>query len=136
MLPPHDAFALVDADAAELLGPAQELRERGKGRLVTYSPKVFIPLTKLCRDVCHYCTFAAPPRRGEHCGVPDNAASNGVTRRLGYEPDGVEIDERRGKSARLLRYRLSRERWEQQERQAVEVEGVEPCLPLLGASAT
>src|SRR5205823_6643648 len=33
--------------------------------IVTYSPKVFIPLTKLCRDVCHYCTFAAPPRRGE-----------------------------------------------------------------------
>ncbi len=34
-------------------------------RLVTYSPKVFVPLTKLCRDVCHYCTFARPPRRGE-----------------------------------------------------------------------
>jgi FO synthase len=34
-------------------------------KLVTYSPKVFIPLTKLCRDVCHYCTFAHPPRRGE-----------------------------------------------------------------------
>jgi FO synthase len=33
--------------------------------LVTYSPKVFIPLTKLCRDVCHYCTFAQPPRKGE-----------------------------------------------------------------------
>jgi len=32
---------------------------------VTYSPKVFIPLTMLCRDVCHYCTFARPPRRGE-----------------------------------------------------------------------
>src|SRR4051812_47453890 len=32
--------------------------------LVTYSPKVFIPLTKLCRDVCHYCTFAKPPLRG------------------------------------------------------------------------
>src|SRR5712691_11625168 len=32
---------------------------------MTYSPKVFIPLTKLCRDVCHYCTFARPPRRGE-----------------------------------------------------------------------
>ena len=45
--------------------PARELRERGKGTLVTYSPKVFIPLTKLCRDVCHYCTFAAPPKRGE-----------------------------------------------------------------------
>ena len=34
-------------------------------RIVTYSPKVFIPLTKLCRDVCHYCTFARPPRTGE-----------------------------------------------------------------------
>jgi FO synthase len=33
-------------------------------RLVTYSRKVFIPLTKLCRDVCHYCTFAQPPKRG------------------------------------------------------------------------
>ncbi|MEX2612371.1 MAG: 7,8-didemethyl-8-hydroxy-5-deazariboflavin synthase CofG, partial [Gaiellaceae bacterium] len=35
------------------------------GPLVTYSPKVFIPLTTLCRDVCGYCTFARPPRRGE-----------------------------------------------------------------------
>jgi FO synthase len=36
-----------------------------RSAVVTYSPKVFIPLTKLCRDVCHYCTFARPPRRGE-----------------------------------------------------------------------
>ncbi len=61
----EDAHALVALPADELLGPAQRLREEGKGPLVTYSPKVFIPLTKLCRDVCHYCTFAAPPRRGE-----------------------------------------------------------------------
>jgi FO synthase len=60
-----DALALVELDATALLGPAQELRARGKGTLVTFSPKVFIPLTKLCRDVCHYCTFAQPPRRGE-----------------------------------------------------------------------
>ncbi len=38
---------------------------RRAAALVTYSPKVFVPLTKLCRDVCHYCTFAHPPRRGE-----------------------------------------------------------------------
>ncbi len=56
---------LVELDAADLLGRAQELRERGHGRIVTFSPKVFIPLTKLCRDVCHYCTFAQPPKRGE-----------------------------------------------------------------------
>jgi FO synthase len=59
-----DALALARLGADDLLGSARGLREE-RGRLVTYSPKVFIPLTKLCRDVCHYCTFAAPPRRGE-----------------------------------------------------------------------
>src|SRR5512146_3352487 len=49
----------------DLCGEARRLRDAGHGPLVTYSPKVFIPLTKLCRDVCHYCTFARPPRRGE-----------------------------------------------------------------------
>jgi FO synthase len=49
----------------ELMAAAREVRDAARGRLVTYSPKVFIPLTKLCRDVCHYCTFARPPRRGE-----------------------------------------------------------------------
>src|SRR6266540_6605148 len=49
----------------ELCAQARALRDEGHGRLVTFSPKVFIPLTKLCRDVCHYCTFAHPPRRGE-----------------------------------------------------------------------
>jgi FO synthase len=49
----------------ELCAAARALRDEGHGGLVTYSPKVFIPLTKLCRDVCHYCTFAHPPRSGE-----------------------------------------------------------------------
>ncbi|MGZ4408608.1 MAG: 5-amino-6-(D-ribitylamino)uracil--L-tyrosine 4-hydroxyphenyl transferase CofH [Gaiellaceae bacterium] len=49
----------------ELCAEARALRDEGHGHLATYSPKVFIPLTKLCRDVCHYCTFAHPPRRGE-----------------------------------------------------------------------
>src|SRR5881396_4380670 len=53
---------LLAAPLDELLAEAQRLRP---GPLVTYSPKVFIPLTKLCRDVCGYCTFARPPRRGE-----------------------------------------------------------------------
>src|ERR1700730_5706410 len=51
----------VDAD---LLAAAAAARDAGWGNLVTYSPKVFIPLTKLCRDVCHYCTFARPPIEG------------------------------------------------------------------------
>jgi FO synthase len=53
---------LLDATTEELCAEARSLRRRS---VVTYSPKVFIPLTKLCRDVCHYCTFARPPRRGE-----------------------------------------------------------------------
>ena len=47
------------------MAEARAVRDARTGPLVTYSPKVFIPLTKLCRDVCHYCTFARPPRRGE-----------------------------------------------------------------------
>ncbi|MHB1243329.1 MAG: 5-amino-6-(D-ribitylamino)uracil--L-tyrosine 4-hydroxyphenyl transferase CofH [Gaiellaceae bacterium] len=54
---------LLTAPLEDLLAAARE-RRRGDG-LVTYSPKVFVPLTTLCRDVCGYCTFARPPRRGE-----------------------------------------------------------------------
>ncbi len=49
----------------ELAAEARRLRDAGFGHTVSYSRKVFIPLTRLCRDVCHYCTFAAPPRRGQ-----------------------------------------------------------------------
>jgi FO synthase len=59
---------LVRAPLEELLEEACRLRA-GAG-LVTYSPKVFIPLTTLCRDVCGYCTFARPPRRGERAFMP------------------------------------------------------------------
>ncbi len=52
-------------DIHELMERAAELRDQGHGRIISYSPKVFIPLTKLCRDVCHYCTFAQPPRAGQ-----------------------------------------------------------------------
>lgn len=48
---------------AELMQAARELRDEGHGGIVTYSRKVFIPLTELCRDVCHYCTYAKTPRR-------------------------------------------------------------------------
>src|ERR671939_624484 len=60
-----DVECLLEAPLAYLCEEARRLRGDGHGLLVTYSPKVFIPLTKLCRDVCHYCTFARPPQRGE-----------------------------------------------------------------------
>jgi FO synthase len=48
----------------ELMAQAARRRDEVFGRTVSYSRKVFIPLTKLCRDVCHYCTFAERPRPG------------------------------------------------------------------------
>ncbi len=59
----HDA-ELLAAPLAELMTHAAGLRDAAHGRLISYSRKVFIPLTKLCRDVCHYCTFAERPRAG------------------------------------------------------------------------
>ncbi len=50
-------------DLERLSAVARRLRALGHGRVVTYSRKVFIPLTMLCRDHCHYCTFAKPPAR-------------------------------------------------------------------------
>ena len=62
----NDAEALQLAnnrDTAGLAAQAREIRDRRHAGLVTYSRKVFIPLTHLCRDVCHYCTFATVPRK-------------------------------------------------------------------------
>ena len=55
---------LDTAPLPDLMAAAAAKRDATYGRLVSYSRKVFIPLTKLCRDVCHYCTFAERPRAG------------------------------------------------------------------------
>ncbi len=60
------ALSLAEFDDLQaLIDVAGAIRDQGHPDFVTYSPKVFIPLTQLCRDVCHYCTFAKPPKRGE-----------------------------------------------------------------------
>lgn len=64
LLSKADALALADIGDWRLLAPqAAALRDAGWGSRVTYSRKVFVPLTQLCRDVCHYCTFAKVPRK-------------------------------------------------------------------------
>src|SRR2546426_6460837 len=52
---------LLDLPPYELRARAAAVRDGAHGRRVTFSPKVFIPLTQLCRDRCGYCTFAQPP---------------------------------------------------------------------------
>jgi FO synthase len=61
-----EALSLAEfADLELLIETAGSIRDQSYPDLVTYSPKVFIPLTQLCRDVCHYCTFAQAPKPGE-----------------------------------------------------------------------
>ena len=62
----------AEAPVADLLAAATEIRAQGKGTVVTYSKKVFIPLTTLCRDYCSYCTFRKDPGQpGAHFMTPD-----------------------------------------------------------------
>ncbi len=79
MISHHDACALIDAPSAalpELLVRAGELRDRGRGRTVTFSAKVFVPLTTLCRDYCGYCTFRRDPgEAGAHTMEPEEVVA-------------------------------------------------------------
>ncbi|MCY4370933.1 MAG: 7,8-didemethyl-8-hydroxy-5-deazariboflavin synthase CofG [bacterium] len=54
---------------------ARHLRDEGRGRTITFSPKVFIPITTLCRDTCTYCTFAKPPGAGGEYLSPDDVVA-------------------------------------------------------------
>src|SRR5207302_4463013 len=69
----EEALGLAETTSLdELLATAGDLREKGKGRAVSYSKKVFIPLTTLCRDYCSYCTFRKDPGQpGAHFMTPD-----------------------------------------------------------------
>jgi FO synthase len=97
---------LEQAPLAELIEAAGGLRDEGHGRHLSYSRKVFIPLTHLCRDVCHYCTFAERPRAGRSAYLSSNevltiaraGAAAGCTEALFTLGDKPE-----------LRYRAARE---------------------------
>jgi FO synthase len=60
----------------DLLARASEVRDRGRGRTVTFSAKVFVPLTTLCRDECGYCTFRRDPgEAGARTLTPDEVVA-------------------------------------------------------------
>src|SRR5947207_4938131 len=75
--PPSSAIALrllecTDEELPLLLAAARAVRERAHGVVVTYSRKVFLPLTNLCRDYCGYCIFRRDPDEpGAHTMAPD-----------------------------------------------------------------
>jgi FO synthase len=70
-----------------LMAEARRLRDVGHDRLITYSRKVFIPITTLCRDTCTYCTFVKPPGGGGEFLTPDDVLS---IARAGDELDCTE----------------------------------------------
>ena len=95
---------MTDLDGLQKV--ASELRDRSHGRMVSYSRKVFIPLTQLCRDVCHYCTFAHPPRKGQAAYMsPDEVLA---VARSGAEAGCKEALFTLGDKPEL-RYRVARE---------------------------
>src|SRR6266702_2282417 len=63
---------LVPSAVAELLAEARRMRDAHHGPRVSFSRKVFIPLTRLCRDVCSYCTFATRPKAGHAAYLTPN----------------------------------------------------------------
>src|SRR5437879_12897014 len=79
MLSHGEACALIETPADgldDLLARAGEVRDRGRGRTVTFSKKVFVPLTTLCRDYCGYCTFRRDPGEpGAHTLSPDEVVA-------------------------------------------------------------
>ena len=102
----EDALALAEIDDTRLLaGLASAIRDRGHRNLVSYSRKVFIPLTHLCRDVCHYCTFAQTPR---HIPQAYMSAQVKAAAELGCREVLFTLGERPE-----LRYRAAREALEQ-----------------------
>jgi 7,8-didemethyl-8-hydroxy-5-deazariboflavin synthase CofG subunit len=79
MITHAEACALIESPPGalgELLARAGEVRDRGRGRTVTFSAKVFVPLTTLCRDYCGYCTFRRDPGEpGAHTLSPDEVVA-------------------------------------------------------------
>lgn len=107
-IPPADALALARCtDLEPLFEAAAAIRDDGFGDVITYSRKVFVPLTKLCRDTCRYCTFAHPPRTGEAPYLPIDAvleiarrgASAGCTEALFTLGDKPELRYRAARDA-------------------------------------
>ena len=89
-----------------MVARAAELRDRGHPKLVTYSRKVFLPLTQLCRDSCHYCTFAKAPRRlrSPYMTVDEAVAVASQGARLGCKEALFTLGEKPE-----LRYRVARD---------------------------
>ena len=101
-----DPMSLLDAPTESLIARASTRRDAGHGAIVTYSRKVFLPLTQLCRDICHYCTFAKAPRQVEQAFMSVEEAVSVATEgaKLGCKEALFTLGEKPE-----LRYKLARD---------------------------
>jgi len=88
--------------------------------------------TEMRSAILHPAFAGLGAREASSEAFTDSDASNGVSRALGYEPNGTAWATRRGNPAPLLRWKLTRQRWELNRRDDIRLTGVEPCLPVLG----
>jgi RimJ/RimL family protein N-acetyltransferase len=91
--------------------------------------------TEMRAAVLHLAFAGLGAERAETSAFTDNPASQAVTRRLGYEPNGDEVQVVEGRARVDQRFVLRRDRWEQTRRHDIAVEGLHPCLPLFGATS-
>lgn len=95
----HLRARLLGGELSALMAEARTVRDAGHGLIQSFSPKVFIPLTRLCRDYCHYCTFSRPLERyekpyltpGEVLAVAREGAAQGCTEALFTLGDKPEL---------------------------------------------
>lgn len=87
--------------------------------------------TEMRAAILHLAFAGLGAREASSEAFADNDASNGVSRGLGYEPNGTTWATRRGNPAMLIAWKLSRSRWEQNRRDDIQLTGVEACLPVL-----
>lgn len=113
----HEFATFVTVSTFSWLGPGR--RGRGIG-------------TEMRAAVLHLAFAGLAAREATSEAFTDNEASNGVSRALGYAPDGMAWATRRGEAAPLRRWRLTRDAWDRVRRDDVELTGVAECLPVLG----
>lgn len=88
--------------------------------------------TEMRAAILHLAFAGLDAREATSEAFTDNAASNGVSRALGYEPNGTTWTTRRGQPAQLALWKLTRERWARIRRDDIELIGVQACRPVLG----
>jgi RimJ/RimL family protein N-acetyltransferase len=125
----HEFATLRTVDTGSWLGRAHQGQGTGKAMRAA---------------VLHLAFTGLGAQRATSGAFLDNPASAAVSRALGYEDNGIDVVLRRGQAAPEQRFLLTRERWQQQpaahsqaaaaDHEDIVIEGLEPCLPLLGLS--